>query len=194
MCPKICPTHGQFHTIHLIEGKASRRIHMVREQIDRTANNIKAWSLSVRNLEMYVKKLKNDGESKIGRQVKNQSSTMSEDFEVFISLNLRMRSSRRSSKVHGDNWKSQRRLLGLVKGWMAESTERPVARMMITSQNWRVSWKQRNPRECVWKKVHQEFMKTTLPEEGHSLQHNNLVHKLTPMPQAMKIPSGQKGS
>ena len=68
------------------------------------------------NLEMYVKKLKNEGESKIGRQVKNQSSTMSEDFEVFISLNLRMRSSRRSSKVHGDNWKSQRRLQCLIKG------------------------------------------------------------------------------
>ena len=77
-----------------------------------------------------------------------------------------MRNSRRSSKVHGDNWKSQRRLLGFVKGWMAESTERPVARMMITSQNWRVSWKQRNPRECVWKELHQEFMKTTLQEEG----------------------------
>ena len=34
-------------------------------------------------------------------------------------------------------------------------------------------------------------MKTTLPEEGHSLQHNNLVHKLTPMPQAMKIPEAK---
>ena len=31
-----------FHTIHLIEGKASRRIHVVREQINETANNIKA--------------------------------------------------------------------------------------------------------------------------------------------------------
>ena len=181
----------RFHTIHLIEGKTSRRIHVVREQIDQTANNIKAWSFSVRNLEKYVKKLKNEGESKIGRQVKNQSSTMSEDFEVFISLNLKMRNSRRSSKVHGDNWKSQRRLFGFVIGWMAESTGRPVARMMITSQNWRVSWKHRNPRECVWKKLHQKFMKTTLQEEGHSLQHYNLVHKLTPMPQAMKIPEAK---
>ena len=125
-----------FTQFTLLKEKASRRIHVVREQIDQTANNIKAWSPSVRNLEKYVKKLKNEGESKIERQVKNQSSTMSEDFEVFISLNLRMRNSRRSSKVHGDNWKSQRRLLGFVKGWMAESTGRPVARMMNTSQNW----------------------------------------------------------
>ena len=84
---------------------------------------------------------------------------MPEDFDVFIWLNLSMRNLRRSSKVHGYNWKSQRRLLCLVKGWMAESTGRPVARMMITSQNWRVSWKQRNPRECVWKELYQEFMK-----------------------------------
>ena len=37
---------------------------------------------------------------------------------------------------------------------------------MITSQNWRVSWKQTNPRDCVWKELHQEFMKTILQEKG----------------------------
>ena len=34
-------------------------------------------------------------------------------------------------------------------------------------------------------------MKTTLQEEGHSLQHYNLVHKLTSKPQAMKIPEAK---
>ena len=150
----------RFHTIHLIDGKASRRIHVVREQIDPTANNIKAWSFSVRNLEKYVKKEKQNWVAS-----EKQSSKMAEDFEVFISLNLFMWNSRRSSEVHGDIWKSQRHLLCSVKEWMAESTGRPVARMMITSHNWRVSSKQRNPRECVWKELHQEFMKTTLQEE-----------------------------
>ena len=76
----------RFHTSHLVEEKASRRIHVVREQIDQTAIIIKAWSFSARNLEKCVKKLKKRRRSKIGRQVKNQSSKMPEVLEVFISF------------------------------------------------------------------------------------------------------------
>ena len=43
---------------------------------------------------------------------------------------------------------------------------RPVARLMISSPNFRVSWKPVNPQECVWKNLYQIIMRTILQEEG----------------------------
>ena len=45
----------RFHTIFLVKGKASRRIHVVREETNKTASNIQTWSFVARNLEKYVK-------------------------------------------------------------------------------------------------------------------------------------------
>ena len=59
------------------------------------------------------------------------------------------------------SWTSQPFLQCLVKGPI-EGTEQPVARMMITSQKMRVSWKQRNPSGCVCVDLHPKFTKTTL--------------------------------
>ena len=42
---------------------------------------------------------------------------------------------------------------------------RPVARLMISSRNLRVSWKPLNPQECVWKNLYQIIMRTILQEE-----------------------------
>ena len=51
-------------------------------------------------------------------------------------------------------------------------------------------WKPVNPQDCVWENLYRIIMKTMLQERGdNSLQHYNLVHKLIPMPQAMKIPA-----
>ena len=78
------------------------------------------------------------------------------------------------------------------KGEGQKSTGRPGARMMITSQNWRVSWKQRNPRECVWKELYQELMKTILQEEEvilcNTTQFGTQTHFVL---QAMKIPEAK---
>ena len=104
------------------------------------------------------------GEAK-WRKRKNQSSRLPENFDVFDSSNPRMRNSRRSSKMHRGNLRSQQHLLCLVKMWMAESMGRPVAGTMITSRNWRVSWKQRNRRDCVWKGLYQGFSKTLVQEK-----------------------------
>ena len=84
----------RFHTIYFIEGKASWRIHVVRVEIDETASHIKAWSFVARNLDKYVEELLKWKRSKLG-QVKDQSWKMPEDFEIFISLNLGMRNSRK---------------------------------------------------------------------------------------------------
>ena len=47
-----------------------------------------------------------------------------------------------------------------------------------------------NPRECEWKNLYRNIMRTIFAGKGdNSLQHYNLVHKIIPMPQAMKIPA-----
>ena len=77
---------------------------------------------------------------------------------------------------------------------MQEEQERgePVARLMISNLNLRVSWKSVNPQECVWKNLYQITLKTTFAGRGdNSLQHYNLVHQFIPMPQAMKIPAAK---
>ena len=45
------------------------------------------------------------------------------------------------------------------------SMGRPVARLMISGLNLRVSWKPVNPQECVWKNLYQNFMRTILQED-----------------------------
>ena len=74
------------------------------------------------------------------------------------------------------------------------SSGQPEARMMITIQNVRVSWKQRNPRDCVWKELYSKVTKTIWQEKGaiDSQHESNLVHKLIPIPQAMKILAGKQ--
>ena len=60
-------------------------------------------------------------------------------------------------------------------------------------QNLRVFWKLMNPEECVWDSIRQHHEDHITGKGENSLQHNNLVHKFIPMPQAVKIPAA-KGS
>ena len=49
-----------------------------------------------------------------------------------------------------------------------------------------------NPQECVWEIGYRIIMKNHIAGKGeNSLQHNNLVHKFIPMPQAVKIPAAK---
>ena len=43
---------------------------------------------------------------------------------------------------------------------------RTVARLMISSQNLRVSWNPVNPQDCVWKSLYRTTMRTTLQEKA----------------------------
>ena len=55
---------------------------------------------------------------------------------------------------------------------------------MRSNQNLRVFWKPVNLQDCVWE--------NHIAGKGdNSLQHYNLVHKIIPMPQAVKIPAAK---
>ena len=125
-------------------------------------------------------------------QLKNQSSIMLEDYEEAISLTLRTRSSRKPLRMQEENWKHQWLQPCLARHARKASMERPVARLMFSSLNLRVSWKPVNPQECVWKNLYQNIVRTILQEKGdNSLQHYYSVHKFIPMRQAMKIPAAK---
>ena len=100
------------------------------------------------------------GRSKNG-QLKNQSSIMREDYEEFISLTLRTRGLKKPLGMLERNWKHQ---------WLPHARRtrmgRPVARLMSSNQNLRVSWKPVNPQGCVWKNLYQIIMRTISQEEG----------------------------
>ena len=98
-------------------------------------------------------------------QWKNQSSRMLEDYEEFISLTLRTRSLRKPSGMLERNWKHQWHPLCLARHARKTRMERPVARLMVSSQNLRVSWKPVNPHDCVWKNLYRIIMRTLSQEE-----------------------------
>ena len=75
---------------------------------------------------------------------------MLEDYEESISLTLRTRSSKKPLGMLERNWKHQW-LQRFAIHARKTSMGRPVARLMTSSQNLRVSWKPVNPQECGWK-------------------------------------------
>ena len=62
------------------------------------------------------------------------------------------------------NWKRQWLPLCLARQARKVRKGRPVARLMISSQNFRVSWKPVNPQDCVWKILYRIIMRTMLQE------------------------------
>ena len=86
------------------------------------------------------------------------------------------------------NWKHQWLPLCLVRQARHVSMERSGAKLMISNQNFRVSWKPVNPQDCVWETLYRIIMKTMLQEK--ETIHCNIKSwytKFIPMPQAMKI-------
>ena len=72
---------------------------------------------------------------------------------------------------------------------------RPVARLMVSNQNLRVSWKPVNPKDCVWKNLSPNHDEDHIAGNGeNSFQHQNLVHKGILKYQAMKIPAAKAAS
>ena len=55
--------------------------------------------------------------------------------------------------------------------------ERPVARLVISGLNLRVSWKPVNPHDCVWENHFRIIMRTTLQEK--ETIHYNIINKFT---------------
>ena len=90
---------------------------------------------------------------------------MQEDYEESISLTLMTWSSRKSLRMQEDNWKHQWLQPCFARHARKISMVRPVARLMISSLNLRVSWKSVNPQECVWGILNHIITKTILQEK-----------------------------
>ena len=108
---------------------------------------------------------------------------MLEDYEEFISLTLRTRNSKKPLRTL-EKLEHQCLPPSLARQARRVSMVRPVARLMISNQNLRVSWKPVNPPDCV-------FKNHIAGNGDNSLQHHNLVHKFIPMLQAMKTPAAK---
>ena len=81
VCQCQCQCHGQFHTIHLIEGKASRRIHVVRRRLTkRQATSRPDLCPEIWRNRSIISKMK---EKQHWVSEKPNSKTP-EDYEVFI--------------------------------------------------------------------------------------------------------------
>ena len=63
-------------------------------------------------------------------------------------------------KKQEENWKHQWIQPCLARLARKANMERPVARLMISGLNLRVSWKPVNPQGCVWKKLYRNIMRT----------------------------------
>ena len=91
---------------------------------------------------------------------------MLEDYEEFNLLTLGKRMLKKPLGMQERNWKHQWLQLCLARLARKTTMEKPVARLMISSQNLRVSWKQVNPLDCVWKNLYRITMRTILQEKG----------------------------
>ena len=142
---------------------------MVQVETDKTASDIQARSFMARTLDKIGRNAKLKEKHKWSND--KRKSIMPEDYDEFISLTLRTRNSKKPSRMLARNWKHQWLQPCLARHARKTSMGRPVARLMISSKNLRVSWKLVNPQECVWKNLYQNIMRTFLQEEG-AIQYN----------------------
>ena len=118
--------------------------------------------------------------------MKNKNSIMQEDYEESISLTLRTRSSKKPSRILARNWKHMPCKTSKSKNGETRSTtsdfKSKFACILEASESTRLRMGESLP-------IHHE---DHIAGRGdNSLQHDNLVHKFSPMPQAMKIPAAK---
>ena len=116
---------------------------------------------------------------------------MLENYEEFISLTLRTRSFKKPLGILERNWKHQWLPLCLARHARRATMGRPVARLMISSQNLCVSWKPVSARLRMEESLPNYHEDHIAGRGDNSLQHYNLVHKFIPMLQVMKIPAAK---
>ena len=148
----------RFHSIYCIGRKTSRRIYVVQGETDKTAGNIQARSFMARTLDEIGKKC--FAEEKQKWAIEKPNSKMPEDYEEFIWLTLRTRSSKKPLRKLKRNWKHQWLPPCLARRARKARIGRPAARHVISRQNLCVSWKPVYPQDCVWKNLYRMIMKT----------------------------------
>ena len=112
---------------------------------------------------------------------------MLEDCEEFISLTLRTRHLKKPLGMLERNWKHQWLPLCLARHARKARVEKRVEKLMISSQNLRVSWKSVNPHDCVWKNFYRITMRIISQEEVTLHCSITIWYTIFPMPQAMKM-------
>ena len=123
--------------------------------------------------------------------MKSSISIMHENYEGSSSWTLRTRNSRRPSRMLVRNWKHRWLPLCLAK-FLRTIRIVGVVHPVKSKQNLRVFWELMNPQDCVWENLLPTHHEDHFAGKGdNSLPHYNLVHKLIPMPQAMKIPAAE---
>ena len=174
----------RFHTINLIEGKASRRIHVVRGRLTKRQATSRPDLLWPESWRSTSKNHNNEGE-KIG-QVKDQSLRTPESYEVFISSTQRTRILQRSSRMHDSNWKHKQLRLCLARRAKFRNGETCIQKDEHQSRLTCIleaDETKRQRMEGIAPRIHEDHI---AGKGDNSLHHYNLVHKFNPTPQAMK--------
>ena len=96
----------RFHSIYFIGRKTSKRIFVVREEINEKTAYIQARSFMARTLAQNGKECQAEGEVKRGH-MKSFTSTTHENCQGSISSTLRTRNSKKPSRMLARNWKHQ---------------------------------------------------------------------------------------
>ena len=122
-------------------------------------------------------------------QMKNQNSIMPEDYKEFVSLTLRTRNSKRPFRKLERNWKHRRLQPCFARHARKTNMGRPVARLMILSQNLCILEASESTRLRMEESLPYYHEDHIAGKGDNSLQHYNFVHNFTPVLQAMKIPA-----
>ena len=91
-------------------------------------------------------------------------------------LTLRTRNSKKPLGMLERNWKHQWLPLCLARHARKVRKGRPVARLVISSQNLRVFWKPVNPQECVWRNLYRITVRTILQQFTATLQFGTQIY------------------
>ena len=119
------------------------------------------------------------GERLTKRQATSRPDHMWPELWAKLARNAKLREQKWTiEKPKLDNVRRLRRIYFIDPTEFKARMVRPVARLMISSLNLRVSWEPVNPQQCVWKNLYQIIMRTILQEGDNSVQHYNLVHKI----------------
>ena len=169
MGQEICLILGQVSLKILCRKRNLQTDICVRGETDKTASDIQARSFKARTLDEIVKKVKLKEKQKWSNE--NQSSIMPEDYEESISLTLRTKSSKKPLGMLEENWKHQWLPPCFARHAGKARMGRPVARLTISNQNLRVSWKPVNPHDCVWKNLYRIIMRT-ISQEKETIHYN----------------------
>ena len=149
-------TLDRFHTIYSTRRKSSRRIYVVRGEIDEKTAYVQARSSMARTLEINGKTWQAEGKAKVVWMKRSSILKTQENCVGFISSTPRIRNSRNPSRTRVRSWKHQYLLLFHVKFWRIVGVVEPTK----IKQNLRVFLKLMNPQECVWETRYHQITKT----------------------------------